>query len=63
MCKYAATSVRRIFVHTVIGVMSIRPIMKFGSVIAVMPFIVDIVMKWINATTVAKSCAVPVPLC
>jgi hypothetical protein len=41
-------------VVTAIGAMSIRPIMKFESVIDVMVFIVRRVMKWTNVRTVVK---------
>jgi hypothetical protein len=44
------------FVKIVIGVMNFKPIMKYEYVIDVMPFIVVIVMKWINAMIVPKWC-------
>jgi hypothetical protein len=52
--KFDATNVNRIFVKRVTGVMNFKPIMRYESVIDAMPFIVAIVMKWINAMIVEK---------
>ena len=49
-----AMNVNPLFVPLVIGVMNIKRIMKFVCVIDVMPFIVEIVMKWINVMTVVR---------
>lgn len=53
--KSDAMNVNPIFVPIAIGVMNIKPIMRFVSAIDAMPFIVAIAMKWINATIVEKS--------
>jgi hypothetical protein len=57
--KSDATNVNHTFVKLVTGVMNFKPIMKYESVIDAMPFIVAIVMKWINVMIVEKS-SVPV---
>ena len=52
--KSGAMNVNPLFVPIVTGVMNIKRIMKFECAIDAMPFIVDIVMKWINAMIVEK---------
>jgi hypothetical protein len=61
--RCAATNVSHLFVPIAIGVMNIKPIMRFGSVIDVTPFIVGIVMKWINAMIVERWFVHPVRHC
>lgn len=61
--KSNATNVNPSFVKNVTGVTNFKPIMRLESAIAVMPFTAEIVTKWINATTVAKSSVPPVPHC
>ena len=61
--RYRATNVKLLYVPNAIGVMNIMPNMRFESVIAVMPFCVEIVMKWINATIVETSYVPPVQPC
>jgi hypothetical protein len=52
--KFDVTNANHTFVKPVTGVMNFKPIMRYESVIDAMPFIVAIVMKWINATIVEK---------
>jgi hypothetical protein len=52
--RFHVMSVIRLFVRHVIGVMNIKPIMRFGFVIDVMRFIVRTAMKWINVRIVGK---------
>ena len=56
-------NVNRISVKLVIGVMNFKPITKSVSAIDVMHFIVEIAMRWINATIVEKSFVPRVVLC
>lgn len=52
--KFAVMNVKPIFVQDVTGVMNIKPIMKSECAIDVMPFTVEIAMKWINVMIVVK---------
>ena len=61
--KLDAMNVNRISVKLVIGVMNFKPITKSVSAIDVMHFIVEIAMRWINATIVEKSFVPRVVLC
>lgn len=53
-------NVNVLYVTIVIGVMNIKPIMRYGCAIDAMPFIVNPAMKWINVKIVEKSCVPPV---
>ena len=53
--KFVATNVRRTFARLATGATSIKPIMRYGCVIDVMPFIVGDATKWINVMIVGKS--------
>jgi hypothetical protein len=52
--KCVATNAVRTFATRVTGVTSFKPITRFASAIAAMPFIAARATKWINATTVVK---------
>ena len=60
--KFTVMNVNLTFVKLVTGAMNFKQIMKLEFVIDAMPFIVDIVMKWINVMIAVKLFALHVRL-
>ena len=61
--RYHAMTVIHLFVLLAIGVTNIKQIMKLESVIAVIPFIVKLVMKWTSVKIVERLSVEDVALC